>query len=94
MLEFLSDSDLADLDDFDMEFAELPFVDLVLTQNGVDIYNDKERARCERLVRWWKMKVKHHRTLDADEAKALRMISKAFAKGEDHEDDPEHLLYR
>lgn len=73
---------------------ERPFVDLVLTQAGVDLGNEGERARCERLVRWWKMKVQEHRTLSTDEAKALRMVLQAFKRGEDHENDPERLLFR
>lgn len=72
---------------------EKPFVDLVLTQAGVDLAADGERSRCERLVRWWKMKTKEHRTLGTDEAKALRMILQAFRRGDDHENDPERLLF-
>lgn len=72
---------------------ERPFVDLVLAQAGVDP-TEANRARVERLVRWWKMKTKTHRTLGSDEAKALRMILKAFQKGEDFENDPERLLFR
>ena len=73
---------------------EKPFVDLALTQCGVDLDNDSERARCERLVRWWKMKTTEHRVINDDDAKALRMISKAFRKGEDHDNDPERLLFQ
>jgi hypothetical protein len=72
---------------------ERPFVDLVLARCGVDLDNEAERARCERLVRWWKMKTKKHRTIDTDDAKALRMIEKAFKKGDDHDNDPEKLLF-
>lgn len=73
---------------------ERPFIDLVLTRAGVDLGNDVERARCERLTRWWKLKVKMTRTISTDEAKALRMIEAAFKRGDDHENDPEHLLLR
>ena len=72
---------------------ERPFVDLVLRQAGVDLDDEAERARCERLVRWWKLKVKEHRTLGDDEPKALRMILKAFKRDDDHENDPERLLF-
>jgi len=71
---------------------EKPFVDLVLTRAGVALDNERERARCERLVRWWKIKTKVHRTLADDEPKALRMILKAFVRGDDVEDDPEYRL--
>ena len=73
---------------------ERPFVDLVLKQAGVALDNEAARARCERLVRWWKLKTKHHRDLGTDEAKALRMITKAFVRGDDHDNDPEALLFR
>lgn len=72
---------------------EKPFVDLVLTQAGVDLGNEGERARAERLVRWWKMKTQEHRTLATDESKALRMVLQAFVRGDDHENDPERLLF-
>ena len=71
---------------------EAPFIDLILGMSGVDRDNEAERARCERLLRWWKLKTKLARTIDVDEAKAVRMISKAFKKGQDHEDDPETKL--
>lgn len=74
--------------------AEKPFIDLVLTSAGVALDNEVERARCERLTRWWKMKVKEHRTLGTDEAKAYRMILKAFKAGEDEVNDPEYLFMR
>jgi len=73
---------------------ERPFVDLVLKQCGVGLGNEVARARCERLVRWWKLKTKHHRDIGVDEAKALRMITKAFASGDDHDNDPEKLLFK
>ena len=71
---------------------ERPFVDLVLERAGAGTEND--RARCERLVRWWKLKTKEHRSLGTDEPKALRMIEAAFRRGDDHENDPETLLTR
>lgn len=74
--------------------AEKPFIDLVLVQAGADPHDDHERARAERLLRWWKLKVKEHRTIGTDEAKALRMIVAAFQRGDDHENDPEVLLMR
>ncbi len=73
---------------------ERPFVDLVLAQAGVSQTDEGERSRCERLVRWWKMKTQEHRTLSTDEAKALRMVLQAFKRGDDHENDPEQLLFR
>jgi hypothetical protein len=73
---------------------EKPFVDLVLTRADVGLDNEDERARCERLVRWWKLKTKTHRELGTDEAKALRMIEKAFRNGDDHDNDPETLLLK
>ncbi len=72
---------------------EAPFVDLVLSRIGWET-TPADRARCERLVRWWKIKTKEHRTLGADEAKAYRMIRAAFLRGDDHENDPEHALLR
>ncbi len=71
---------------------ERPFVDLVLTQAGVPLNNEAERARAERLLRWWKLKTKEHRTLSTDEAKALRMILAAFRRGDDETEDPEAEL--
>lgn len=71
---------------------EKPFVDLVLRAAGVDPADDASRARCERLVRWWKIKTQMHRTLAEDEAKAFRMVSAAFVRGDDHTEDPEHDL--
>lgn len=73
---------------------ERPFIDLVLNRCGVDQDNEPERARCERLLRWWKLKVKEHRTLSTDDAKAMRMIEAAFLRGEDHDNDPETLLFK
>ena len=73
---------------------ERPFIDLVLVKAGVELDNEQERARAERVLRWWKLKTKEHRTLGTDEAKALRMVSKAFEKGEDFENDPERLLFK
>lgn len=73
---------------------EKPFIDLVLSRCGASLDDDAARARCERLVRWWKLKTKTHRTLGDDEAKALRMIEKAFKRGDDHENDPETLLFQ
>jgi hypothetical protein len=72
---------------------ERPFVDLVLAQTG-KTPTEANRAHVERLVRWWKMKTKTHRTLGEDEAKALRMIRRAFERGDDHDNDPEKLLFR
>lgn len=73
---------------------ERPFVDLVLGKVlGTEGLSDElERARCERLIRWWKLKTKENRSLGSDEAKALRMIEAAFAKGQDFDDDPEKGL--
>jgi len=71
---------------------EKPFIDLVLAQAGVDPNNDVERARAGRLLRWWKLKVQEHRTLNEDEPKALRMILQAFQAGQDFDDDPERAL--
>lgn len=72
---------------------EGPFVNLVLVQAGADP-TEENRARVERLVRWWKLKTQTHRTLGDDEAKALRMIVKAFTRGDDHDNDPERLLFQ
>lgn len=69
---------------------ERPFVDLVLRQAG--FATEADRARVERLVRWWKLKVKEHRDLTEDEPKALRMILQAFLRGDDTDNDPETLL--
>lgn len=69
--------------------AERPFVDLVLQYTGA---GEVERPRVERLIRWWKLKTREHRTLAADESKAFRMIVAAFRRGDDYEDDPERLL--
>lgn len=74
--------------------AERPFVDLVLKEAGVDPFDPTSaaaRTRAERILRWWKFKVRVHRTVTSDEAKALRMVSAAFARGEDPE-DPERAL--
>jgi len=71
---------------------ERPFVDLVLAQAG-KTPTEANRAHVERLVRWWKMKTKTHRTLGEDEAKALRMIRRAFERGDDHDNDPEKLIF-
>lgn len=73
---------------------ERPFIDLVLRQAGADLEDDAERARCERLLRWWKIKTQEHRTLGTDEAKALRMIKAAFLRGDDHDNDPEVRLFK
>lgn len=73
---------------------ERPFIDLVLRQTGADLEDEAERARCERLLRWWKIKTQEHRTLGTDEAKALRMIKAAFLRGEDHDNDPEVRLFK
>lgn len=72
--------------------AERPFIDLVLGSAGVALTDEAERARCERLLRWWKLKVKVHRTVAVDEAKAFRMVLAAFKRGDDHANDPEHAL--
>lgn len=75
-----------------LAIRERPFVDLVLAQAGLDPQDracEGDRARVERLVRWWKVKVKEHRTLGTDEPKALRMVLAAFNRGEDYTDDPE-----
>ena len=48
--------------------------------------------RASRLLRWWKMKTQEHRTLDTDEAKALRMVIIAWCKGVDYDNDPETHL--
>lgn len=74
--------------------VEKPFIDLVLTQSGVSLDDDKERARAERLLRWWKHKVKEHRTVWTDDAKALRMVGLAFTRGRDYDDDPEMDIVR
>jgi hypothetical protein len=77
------------------EEKELPFVELILSQCGLnprDAKNTEEILRVKRLVRWWKLKTKYTRTLQNDEAKALRMIKSAFLKGKDFEDDPEYKL--
>jgi len=71
---------------------EQPFVDLALRQAEIDPGDEDERARCERLLRWWKIKVKEHRTLSDDEPKALRMLVQALRTGRDEGDDPEHGL--
>lgn len=77
------------------EAAEAPFVDLVLRQAGMDPWdptNEREKVRCRRLVRWWKLKTKAGRSLGADEPKALRMVVAAFKRGQDFDDDPERGL--
>lgn len=73
---------------------EKPFIDLVMSRAGVDPSQEDERARCERLVRWWKIKTKEHRALSDDEPKAFRMILIAFLRGDDHDNDPETLLFK
>ncbi len=73
---------------------ERPFVDLVLRRCGINQDDDSERARCERLLRWWKIKVKEYRTLGTDEAKALRMIEAAMKRGDDQDNDPEVKLLK
>jgi len=72
---------------------EKPFIDLVLKESGYLLTNERERARAERLLRWWKMKTKTHRDLGEDEPKALRMLTRAMRKGEDSMDDPERALF-
>ena len=77
------------------EAREAPFVDLVLQRAGVDPRdpaNAEEAHRCRRLVRWWKLKTKVGRTLEADEPKALRMVLAAFKRGQDYDGDPEKGL--
>lgn len=74
------------------EEAERPLVDLILGRADVDRDHPEERPRCERLVRWWKLKTKTARTISEDDSKAVRMIHKAFSKGEDYLEDPETLL--
>lgn len=71
---------------------EKPFVDLVLRTVLGREATEAERARCERLVRWWKIKTKEARDLGADEPKAFRMIVAAWERGEDFDNDPEKLL--
>lgn len=71
---------------------EKPFVDLVLRTALGREATEVERARCERLVRWWKIKTKETRDLGADEPKAFRMILAAWNRGEDFDNDPEKLL--
>ena len=74
------------------EAHEAPFVDLVLSQAGLDSRdpaNTAELQRCRRLVRWWKLKTKVGRTLEADEPKALRMVLAAFKRDQDYDGDPE-----
>ncbi len=72
-----------------------PFVDLVLSQSGTapTEATDADRARVERLLRWWRSKTKVHRELKDDENKALRMIVAAFKRGDDGDDDPEKELF-
>jgi hypothetical protein len=77
------------------ETEELPFIELVLSQAGVnprDPQNEQELLRVKRLVRWWKLKTKYTRTLSSDEPKALRMIKAAYLAGKDFDDDPEQRL--
>ena len=73
--------------------VEKPFIDLVLKESGFLQTNEPQRARAERLLRWWKMKTKTHRDLGEDEPKALRMVVRAMRKGEDLHDDPERALF-
>lgn len=68
--------------------AEAPLVTLILSAAGADTEDTRARARVERLLRWWKVKVKEQRTLTSDEPKAYRMVLAAFRRGEDY-DDPE-----
>lgn len=70
---------------------EAPFCQLVLRQAGAE-ENDANLGCVRRLVRWWKLKVAENRSLSEDEAKALRMIVKAFNAGQDFDDDPEKKL--
>lgn len=73
---------------------ERPFIDLMLrTSTMGDPDSETDRARAERLVRWWKMKTKEVRDIDSDSAKALRMITAAFDRGDDYDNDPERLLF-
>ena len=72
----------------------MPFVDLVLKSCRVSTGDEPERARVERLVRWWKTKTKEHRTLTDDSDKAFRMVKKAYEDGEDFDNDPETLLFK
>lgn len=73
---------------------ERPFVDLVLKSCRVSTGDEPERARVERLVRWWKTKTKEHRSLTQDSDKAFRMVKKAYENGNDYDNDPEILLFK
>lgn len=73
---------------------EAPFVSLVLHQatpvnQALGEDTQRNRARVERLVRWWKLKVKDQREVGTDDSKALRMILAAYLRGDDQPDDPE-----
>lgn len=75
---------------------ERPFINLVLQLVGFadpGIAPVAERARVERLLRWWKRKTKRHRPLGEDEDKAVRMVLKAYRRGDDHGEDPERMLF-
>lgn len=72
---------------------EAPFVTLILTRAGAEFDDPKARARCERLIRWWRLKTKQHRDLGDDEPKALRMIVDAYKRGLDYDEDPEKELF-
>lgn len=71
---------------------ERPFIDLVISGVGCRQDDEPVRARAERILRWWKVKTKTHRTLMTDDAKALRMCVRELGSDRDHDDDPETLL--
>lgn len=64
------------------EEAEAPFLvmlsGVLARENGVEVA-DAEREVAE-LVRWWKLKNRHHRALTKDEAGAVRMIVAEHAR--------------
>ena len=71
------------------EAQERPFIDLALHRAGL---GEEDRARAERVLRWWKLRTRVNRSIGKDEAKALRMVEAALRRGDDHPDDPEYLL--
>ena len=73
------------------EAREEPFAKLVLAQTKTP-ETEENLARVHRLIRWWKLKTKFNRSLSDDEPKALRMIVKAYKRGDDYEGDPERGL--
>lgn len=58
---------------------EKEFIKLILSQNKLDD-NIENNKKVLELIDWWKLKNKWKRSLDVDNTKALRMISKELKK--------------